>query len=347
MSLIDTVRKPADALGPKMTGAAATCLALDEMMAEDPDVLVLGEDVDDISGGGVFKQTKGLSTKYGSDRVKSTPIAEQAIIGAAIGAAMAGKKPVAEIMLMNFVTVAMDMITNHAAKLRFMSGGKTSVPLVIRMHTGAGVGTAGQHSDFLEAWMCHTPGLKVVIPSNPADQYALLKAAIRDPNPVIFIETTMMQRAVGIGPVPGYTAEIGKANVVKAGKDVTVIGYGRPLHDCVTVVDKLEAEGISVELIDLRTIVPMDMPCVLESVARTGRAVIVHEAVTAYGVGAEIATRLNQELFGKLKAPVERVGGAYTPVPFSKPLERAFMWSPEKIEAAIRRTLNPTPSNEG
>jgi acetoin:2,6-dichlorophenolindophenol oxidoreductase subunit beta len=323
-----------------ITGVQATQMALDEMMANDPNVLVFGEDVADPEGGGIFKATRGLSTKYGNERVRSTPISEQAIVGAAIGAAMAGKRPVAEIMLMNFSTIAMDMIFNHAAKLRFMSGGKTACPLVIRMMSGVGTGNGGQHSDFVEAWMCHTPGLKVVIPSNPADQYALLKSAIADDNPVIFCETIMIGRAQGPAPEPGYAVPLGKAKVVRSGTDVTIISYGRPMHDCISLAEKLHDESISVEVLDLRTIVPMDVAAIVTSVRKTGRAVIVHEAVTSFGVGAEIAARLHSELFDQLKAPVERVGSAYTPVPFSKPLERAYMWGPEKIEAAVRRTLS-------
>jgi pyruvate/2-oxoglutarate/acetoin dehydrogenase E1 component len=322
----------------KITGSQATLMALDEAMAHDPNVLVLGEDVADPQGGGVMKATQGLSTKYGA-RVRSTPISEQAIVGAAIGAAMAGKRPVAEIMLMNFMPLAMDQIFNHAAKLRFMSGGKTKVPLTIRTMGGVGAGSGGQHSDMLEAWLAHTPGLKVVVPSNPADQYALLWECIFDDNPCVFVETTMLQRARGDAPSVGYRVPLGKAKIVRAGKDVSVISYGRPMIDVMSVAAQLEQSNVSVEIIDLRTIVPMDMETVLGSVAKTGRAVVVHEAVTSFGVGAEIAARIHRELFGQLLAPVERVGAMYTPVPFSKPLERAYMWSPERIEAAIRKTL--------
>lgn len=322
----------------KITGAQATFMALDEAMSLDPDVVVLGEDLADPEGGGIVKATLGLSSKYGA-RVRTTPISEQAIMGAAIGAAIAGKRPVAEIMLMNFMTVAMDQIFNHAAKLRFMSGGKTGVPLTIRTMSGVGGGAGGQHSDMIEAWFAHTPGLKVVVPSNPADQYALLKSCIFDDDPCVFVETTMIMRGSGPAPAPGYQVPLGKANIVRAGTDVTVVGYGRPMHDVIAVAERLATQGVSVEVVDLRTIVPMDEATVFASAAKTRRVVIVHEAVTRFGVGAEIAARINEELFGHLTAPIERVGSRYTPVPFSKPLELAYMWSQERIEAAIHKTM--------
>jgi len=324
---------------PMITGAQATLMALEEAMALDPRVIVFGEDVADPEGGGILKATKGLSSKFGSDRVKSTPISEQAILGAAVGLAIAGKRPVAEIMLMNFTTVAMDQIVNHAAKIRFMSGGQTGVPLTIRTMTGAGTGNGGQHSDMLEAWFAHVPGMKVVVPSNPADQKGLLLSCILDDDPCLFVETTMLMRTKGPAPPPGYRVPLGKAAIVRPGSDVTLIGYGRPMFDVVAVADKLRDEGISVEAIDLRTIVPMDEETVLGSVAKTGRAVVVHEAVKRFGVGAEISSRIHETLFDKLKAPVQRVGAKYTPVPFSRPLEQAFLWSANDIEAAIRRTL--------
>jgi pyruvate dehydrogenase E1 component beta subunit len=272
-------------------------------------------------------------------RVRSTPISEQAIVGAAVGAAIGGMRPVAEIMLMNFITLAMDQIVNHAAKIRFMSGGKTGVPLTIRTMSGAGSGNGGQHSDMLEAWLAHTPGLKVVVPSNPADQKALLYACIFDDNPCIFVETTLLMRASGPAPAPDYRVPLGKASVLREGKDVSVISYGRPLNDVKAVADKLAKEGVAVEIVDLRTIVPMDQDTVLNSVAKTRRAVIVHEAVQSFGVGAEISSRIHEHLFSDLAAPVQRVGSRHTPVPFSRPLETAYMWSQERIEAAIRKTL--------
>lgn len=321
----------------KFTMAQAVNLALDDALAADPRVLVFGEDVADPEGGGVVGITKGLSTKHGPRRVRSTPISEQAIIGAAIGSAIAGMRPVAEIMLMNFTTVAMDMIVNHAAKLRFMSGGQTHVPLVIRTMTGAGGSNGGQHADFLEAWFAHTAGLKVVIPSTPADAYGLMLSCIADDDPCIFVENLLSLRgATGTITERGKPIPLGKARILKPGSDVTIISYSRQVHDAVKVAEKLAAENISVEVIDLRTISPLDMPTVLESVGRTRRALIVHEAVKSFGIGAEIAAQLNEKLFGRLKAPVLRIGAPFCPVPFSKPLETAFVAGQPEIEAAVR-----------
>src|SRR6185369_7211016 len=214
-----------------MNTIQAVNLALDEAMGLDPNVILLGEDIADGQEGGIVGVTKGLSTKYGNSRVRSTPIAEQAIIGAAIGAAIVGMRPVAEIMLMNFTTVAMDMIVNHAAKLRYMSGGQTHVPLTIRTMTGAGFGTGGQHADYLEAWFAHTAGMKVVAPSSPADAYGLMLSCIFDDDPCIFVENLPLYFAPGTPPVPGERVPIGKAKVVREGTDVTVISYSRTLHD--------------------------------------------------------------------------------------------------------------------
>ena len=319
----------------KLNIIQAVNLAMADAMEADPTVLALGEEVADKQEGGVVGVTKGLSSRFGTDRVKSTPISEQAIIGAAIGAALGGYKPVAEIMLMNFMTVAMDMITNHAAKLRFMSGGQTNVPIVIRTMTGAGFGTGGQHSDYLEAWFAHTAGLKVVAPSNPDDAYGLMRAAIDDPDPVIFIENIPSYWTPGA--VSRQVVPIGKAKVVRDGSDVTVIGHSLMITHALGVADQLAQEGISVEIIDLRTISPWDRETVLASVAKTGSAVVVHEAVKQFGIGAEIASTINEELFGKLKAPVERLGAAFSAVPFSKPLETAFAPQPADIAAAVRK----------
>ena len=320
----------------QITGAQATLMALDYAMSLDDDVIVFGEDVADREGGGILKATQGLSTKYGDARVRSTPISEQAIAGAAVGAAIAGKKPVAEIMLMNFITVAMDQIINHAAKIRFMSGGRTRVPLTIRTMTGAGAGTGGQHSDMLEAWLAHTPGLKVVVPSNPMDQKGLLHSCIMDEDPCIFIENTILMRSRGPAPPVDHQVPLGKANIVRAGTDVTLIGYGRPMGDLAAVGERLAHDGISAEVIDLRTIVPMDKEAILRSVAKTRRAIIVHEAVRSFGVGAEISSIIHEELFSDLRAPVRRIGAKYTPVPFAKSLETEYLWTAAEIEQAAR-----------
>jgi pyruvate/2-oxoglutarate/acetoin dehydrogenase E1 component len=216
-------------------------MALDEALESDPSVLLLGEDIGDKEGGGVFKVTKGLSTKYGAHRVRTTPISEQAILGAAVGAALAGMRPVAEIMLMNFITVAMDQIVNHAAKLRFMSGGQTGVPITIRTRTGAGAGTAGQHSDMLEAWFAHVAGIKVVVPSTPADAKGLLSSCIFDDDPCLFIEDGLTRALTGPAPPPGHRVPLGKAHVARSGSDVSVIGYGRPLRDTLVIAERLGA----------------------------------------------------------------------------------------------------------
>jgi len=312
--------------------------ALADAMEADEQVLVLGEDVADPEEGGVVGVTRGLSTRFG-ERVRSTPISEQAIIGAAIGASIAGFKPVAEIMLMNFTTVAMDMIVNHAAKLRFMSGGQTNVPIVIRTMTGTGFSSGGQHCDYLEAWFAHTAGLKVVAPSSPADAYGLMRSAIDDPDPVIFIENLPTYWLPGEPPVKDSRVPIGKAKILSQGSDVTIIAYARMIQEALPAVAALQEQGISAELIDLRSIAPWDRETVLASVRKTGRAITVHEAVTPFGAGAEISAVIHEELFSSLKAPVKRLGGAFCPVPFSKPLETAFAPQTADIIAAVQNLI--------
>ena len=320
----------------KSTGQQAINAALDYALANDPKVLVFGEDVADREGGGVTGTTRGLSAKYGDMRVRSTPIAEQAIMGLAIGAAMGGYKPVAEIMLMNFTTVAMDMIVNHAAKLRFMSGGQSQVPLVIRTMTGAGFQTAGQHADHLEAWFCHTAGIKVIAPSSPEDFYGMVLSAIDDPDPVIIIETGKTLFAPGERPANGGKIPLGKAKVAVPGTDVTIVSYSQMMFSCYQAVAELAQAGISVELVDLRTVSPWDKETVLASAEKTGRLLVVHEAVKNFGPGAEIAATVQEELFGKLKGPVKRLGAPYCAVPFAKVLEDAFLVQPADIVAEVK-----------
>jgi len=324
----------------RMNMSQAIAMAMHHAMEMDSSVVALGEDIADAQGGGVFKCTAGLSNAFGTDRVRSTPISEQAIIGAAVGGALAGLRPVAEIMLMNFIAVAMDQVVNHAAKLRFMTGGQTHVPLVIRTATGAGFGTGGQHADYLEAWFAHTAGIKVVAPSNPADAYGLLLSCIFDDDPCIFIESLPLYFVQGDAPIAGERVPLGKAKVTREGSDITVISYSRTMQEVTAVAKALEKDGISVEVIDLRSIVPLDMATVVASVRKTGRAVIAHEAQVDFGVGAEIATRLHTELFDVLKAPVGRVGAARSPVPFSKALEDQFIPTRDRITAAIMAALN-------
>jgi pyruvate dehydrogenase E1 component beta subunit len=325
--------------GQQATMIQAINQALHDAMEDDSKVLVLGEDVADPEGGGVTGASKGLSAKFGEHRCRSTPIAEQAIMGAAIGASLAGYKPVAEIMLMNFTTVAMDMIVNHAAKLRYMSGGQTNVPIVIRTMTGAGFGTAGQHSDFLEAWFAHTAGIKVAIPSTPADAYGLLRSAIDDPDPVLIVENMPLYWTPGPAAKKGERVPLGKARIATEGSDITIVSYARMVQQSLGALKALSDAGISADVIDLRSISPWDQETVCKSVAKTGRCLIVHEAVQPFGVGAEVAAVVQEKCFGKLKAPVRRVAGPFTPVPFSNPLETAFVPSSQRItEAAIAIT---------
>jgi len=322
---------------PTVTILGAIAKAYHDAFAEDPKVITLGEDLADPEGGGIAKITKGLSTAFGDDRVRSTPISEQAIMGAAIGASLAGYKPIAEIMLMNFTTVAMDMIVNHAAKLRFMSGGQTNVPIVIRTMTGLGFGSGGQHCDYLEAWFAHTAGIKVCAASTPEDAYGLLRSAIDDPDPVIFIENLPTYFAPMSFELPdsSHRVPLGKAAVQREGTDVTVVSYARIALEARQAAAKAAEQGISVEVVDLRTIAPWDRETVLASAHKTGRVLIAHEAVKQHGVGAEIAAVISEELFGQLKKPVMRLGGAYCAVPYSKPLESAYAPDAARILTAI------------
>jgi pyruvate dehydrogenase E1 component beta subunit len=324
----------------KISMVQALNRALDEAMAADEGVILLGEDVAAKQGGGVFKVSAGLTEKYGEHRIRATPISEQAIMGACVGAAIAGFRPIAEIMLMNFVTVAMDQIVNHAAKLRFMSGGQTNVPLVIRTTTGVGVGFGGQHSDMLEAWFAHVPGLKIVTPSNVADAQGLLLSAIECNDPVIFIENILCYGMQAEAPPAGHRVPLGKAAVTREGTDVSLITYGRTVLDAIDIAEQLAKDDISVEVIDLRTIAPYDEETVMASVRKTGRAVVLHEAVKAYGTGAEISARIHEKLFNDLKAPVQRVGGAFSAVPMANCLEQAWIPGKDAVKAAIHATLD-------
>jgi acetoin:2,6-dichlorophenolindophenol oxidoreductase subunit beta len=314
--------------------------ALDEALAGDSRVLVLGEDVADPAGG-VSGVTKGLSTKYGTDRVLDTPISEAAIVGAAIGAALDGMLPVAEIMIMDFIGIALDQIANHAAKLRFMSGGRTPCPITVRTAVFGGLGSGATHSQSLEAWFMHIPGLKVVVPSTPADAKGLLTSCIFDPDPCVFMETVITYGARG--PVPtetGYAIPLGKADVKREGRDVTVVTYGRGVFDALTAAEQLDGDGIDVEVVDLRTLVPLDVPAVLASVGKTKRAVVAHYATRFAGPGAELAATISHDLFGVLTAPVERVGARFTPIPAASALEAAVFPSAAAIADAVRRTMH-------
>jgi pyruvate/2-oxoglutarate/acetoin dehydrogenase E1 component len=315
--------------------AAALNQALDQEMERDERVFLIGEDIPDPTGG-PFGVTKGLSTKYGLDRVLDSPISEQAITGAATGAAMAGMRPVAEIMICDFLGVCMDQLANHAAKLRFMSGGATTVPMVVRTLASGGINFGGQHSQMLEAWLLHTPGLKVCVPSNSADAKGLLTAAIRDPDPVVIIEPCVLYSVEGDVPDGEYVIEPGSSDVKRAGSDVTVITYGRQVGDSLAAAEAV-SDQVSVEVIDLRWLQPWDIEAVLESARKTKRVVVVHQAVERAGFGAEIAAVLQERLYGELAAPVIRVAGKNTPVPYATELESFHIPSQDEIAAAIRK----------
>jgi pyruvate/2-oxoglutarate/acetoin dehydrogenase E1 component len=311
-------------------------LALAQALESDPRVFLIGEDISDRSGGS-FKVTRGLSDAFGTDRVRDTPIAEQAIIGAAIGASLGGLRPVAEIMIMDFACVAMDQIVNHAAKLRYMSGGRTNVPITIRTTVGGGVSFGAQHSQSLEGIFAQVPGLKVVYPATPADAKGLLASCIEDDDPCLFVENIQMLFAArGPVAVEKYTIPIGRADVKRAGRDLTVITYGPMLSRVLQAADALAAENIDVEVVDLRSLAPLDVPTVLSSVGKTRRAIVVHAAPRVYGPGAEIAARISEELFGELEAPVLRLGAAPAPNPYAPSLEAALYPRPDDIVSAVR-----------
>ncbi len=305
-------------------------------MRADARVLVLGEDV---AEGGPWGATAGLVDEFGAERVRNTPISEAAICGIAIGAAQSGLLPVVEIMFIDFLTLALDQLVNQAAKAHFMSGGQLWVPLVLRTQGGAGQRGGAQHSQSLEAWLTHVPGLKVAMPSTAADAAGLLTAAIADPNPVVFVEnkTLYFRREEARGdrvPVP-----LGRARVVRPGSDVTVVALSRLVHESVAAAEELAAEGIEVEVIDPRTLVPLDLEAILESVARTHRLVVAHEAVRSGGFGAEVAAEVQAAAFDELDAPVGRVGAPFTPIPFSPPLEDAYLPGRADVAAAVRAVL--------
>ena len=321
----------------EMTMREALNLALDQAMERDDRVLLLGEDIADP---GALGPTSGLSTKYGVDRVMDTPISEAAIVGAAIGAAMDGFRPVAEIMIMDFIGIAADQIVNHAAKLRFMTGGRTTAPVTVRTQVYGGLGTGATHSQTLEAWFMHIPGLKVVVPSTPRDGKGLLTSAIFDDDPCVFVETIRLQGQRGMVPVdPAFSIPLGEADVKREGTDVTLIAYGRAVHEALGAAAALEGDGISAEVLDLRTLVPLDVPAMLESVRRTTRAVVVHDAVQFAGPGAEVVAVLQQELFGVLTAPIGRVGARFVPNPAPAVLESQVYPNAARIAAAAQKAV--------
>jgi acetoin:2,6-dichlorophenolindophenol oxidoreductase subunit beta len=309
---------------------------LAEAMRADSAVLVLGEDV---AEGGPWGATAGLAEEFGAERVRNTPISEAAICGVAVGAAQSGLRPVVEIMFVDFVTLALDQLVNQAAKAHFMSGGQLTVPLVLRTQGGAGQRGAAQHSQSLEAWLTHVPGLKVVMPSTAVDAAGLLASAIADPNPVVFVENKTLYFRKEEVPDEREPVPIGRATVVRPGRDVTVVAVSRLVSESLAAADELAADGIEVEVIDPRTLVPLDLETIVESVTRTHRLVVAHEAVAHGGFGAEITALVQEAAFDELDAPIGRVGAPFTPVPFSPPLEDAYLPGRDDVATAVRAVL--------
>ncbi len=312
--------------------------ALEAELSEDDRVFVAGIDV--AAGGNVFGLTRGLADRFGS-RVRDTPISETAIMGLGVGAAMAGMRPVVELMYLDFLGVCFDQLLNQAAKLPFMTGGAAQMGLTVRTQFGAGRSSGSQHSQSLEALLAHIPGLSVVMPSTPADTYGLLRAAIQDPNPVIFIENRLLYGMKGPQPPPGHIVPLGNSAVVRSGTDVTVVSLSRMVQEAVAAAERVEAEdGVSVgSVIDLRTVAPLDVVPILDSVHKTSRLLIAHEAVVPFGIGAEIAAVVGREGFWDLDAPIERIGPVATPPPYSPDLEAAWLPDRDDIADAIRRLV--------
>jgi len=329
--------EPADRSGPERTMAEALNEAMHAEMTRDEGVFVMGEDVSLI--GGIFGVTRGLREKFGEDRVRDTPISEAGFLGAGIGAAIAGRRPIVEIQIWDFIAVTMDQVVNQAAKFRYMLGGQPTVPLVIRGPQGGGIRLAAQHSQSLEAWFAHVPGLVVVAPSTPYDAKGLLISAIRDDNPVIFLEHKALYATKGPVPAEPYAIPLGRADVKRAGRDVTVIATQTMVARALAAAADLEKEGVSVEVIDPRTLVPLDEAAILASVAKTHRLVIAHEAVKRCGFGAELAALVAEHALDELDAPIVRVGARSVPMPYNDALERATIPGQADIVAAIRRVL--------
>ena len=320
----------------KITYVKAVVEAQAQAMRDDSGVFVLGEDV---AEGGPYGTTAGLAEEFGTDRVLNTPISESAICGVAVGAAQSGLRPIVEVMFIDFVTLALDQLVNQAAKAHAMSGGQLRVPLVLRTQGGAGRRWGAQHSQSLESWLTHIPGLKVVMPSRAADAAGLLASAIADPNPVVFVENKMLYFKSEDVPKRPPPVPIGRALVVRPGSDVTIVALSRLVDEALVAAERLAGEGIEAEVIDPRTLVPFDLDTIVESVGRTHRLVIAHEAVEHGGFGAEIAAQVQAAAFDDLDAPIERVGAPFAPVPFSPPLEDAYVPGADELHAAVQRLL--------
>lgn len=321
----------------QITYAEAINEALDEILRDDESVFLLGEDIGHY--GGVFKVTKGLYDKFGGDRVIDTPISESGFIGLGIGAAMTGLKPVIEIMWIDFTLVAIDQILNQAAKFSYMSGGQSKVPLVIRTQGGGGRGNGAQHSQSLEGLFAQFPGVKVVCPSTPYDVKGLLKSSVAENCPVIFIEHKMLYNTKGEVPEEDYSIPLGKADIKRKGSDVTIVSLSRMVQFSLNAAKELEKEGIDAEIIDLRSLAPLDIETVIESVKRTNRIVVVHEAHTTFGWGAEIVSRVQQDAFDYLDGPIIRVGAEDVPIPYNLDLEKEVLPQVKDIVKAVKEAL--------
>ena len=321
----------------EITYVKAFTESLMQLMAEDEDVVVIGEDV--AHYGGVFHAFDGLLKAYGEKRVIDTPISEMGFIGMGVGAAARGLRPVCDLMFLDFIGVCLDQLYNQAAKLKFMFGGDVSVPLTLTTAGGAGLSAGPQHSQSLEAWLAHVPGLKVVLPSSPYDAKGLTVAAVRDDNPTVVILNKRMFGTKGPVPEELYAIPLGQAGTVRPGRDVTVIAVGRMVAEAMTAATELAKSGVEVEVIDTRTVQPLDSKTILDSVRRTNRALVVHEAVTFGGIGAEISSQIQEEAFDYLDAPVLRLGAPFSPVPFSPVLERAYIPDSNRIADGVRRLL--------
>jgi pyruvate/2-oxoglutarate/acetoin dehydrogenase E1 component len=321
----------------QMTYMEALRDGMRQAMLKDPNVYIAGEDVG--AFGGCFGQTGSLFEEFGPKRVIDTPITETAIIGSAVGAASAGLRPIVEIMFIDFMGVCMDEILNQAAKMRYMFGGKAKLPIVIRTPCGAGISAAAQHSQSLEAWFAHIPGMKVVMPATPADAKGLLMSAVADDNPVLYIEHKILLGVKGEVPEGEHYVPIGKATVAREGSDVTIITWSAMVQKALAAAETLDKEGVSAEVLDLRTISPLDKEAILKSVDKTGRAIILHEATLTGGVGGEIAAIIADEGFDYLNAPIKRVAAPDCPIPFSPVLEQAWVPNEEKVIAAVKQVV--------
>jgi 2-oxoisovalerate dehydrogenase E1 component len=323
--------------GEEFRGMDAIRAALQRALEDDESVFLAGVDVG--KGGNVFGLTRGLSDAWPS-RVLDTPISETAVVGLAVGAAMAGLHPVVEIMYFDFIGVCFDQILNQAAKLHFMTAGRATLGMTIRTQFGVGRSSGSQHSQSLEALLAHVPGLKVVMPSNPADTYGLLRASIRDPNPVVFVENRLLYGQRGPRPPEDFLVPLGVARLARVGHDATIVCWSKMVIEALAAADDAAAEGIDVEVIDLRTVSPIDFDAIQQSVAKTNRLLVAHEAVTRHGLGAEIAARVGNDLFGQLDAPVLRLGGHFAPVPYSPTLEAAWLPGRQRILEGVRTLVN-------